>query len=251
MDDLKIYELIMSRELTWEGLLRDIIKKENVNPWDIDVKFLADKYREAVMGLEHIDFKLCGKFLLASAILLKMKSDEFNVNEFLNIPEEYFEEFLEDLDVEYMVSEFKNYGLKQSFKESGVTVDLRTPRERMRPVSVDDLVAALREAIEVQDRRDVRKQELKEKMNYHADVVAVDITEKIKQLYNNIVNAFQNLRREELLFKELVPSNEKKDIVWTFVPLLHLSNDGKIEISQKVQFGDISIKMPEIVTAQV
>lgn len=245
MDDLQIYELIISKELTWEGLLRDIVKKENINPWDIDVRFLAEKYREAVTGLKHIDFRMSGKFLLAAAILLKMKSENFNIEEYLNIPEEYFEDFLEDLDVEFMVEEFKNQALKQSFNESKVVVDLRMPRERMRPVSIDDLVNALKEAIDVQERREDRKKELKEKMNYHADVVPIDITTKIKELYDNIINFFTNLRREEVLFTELVPSNEKKDIVWTFVPLLHLSNDGKIDISQKIQFGDISIKMPQ------
>ena len=244
MDDLQIYELIVSKELTWEGLLRDIIKRENVNPWEIDVNFLAEKYKEAVMGLTHIDFKMCGKFLLAAAILLKMKSDNFNVSEFLTISADYYEDFLEDLDVEFMVDEFKNQALKQSFNESKTVVDLRVPRERMRPVSIDELVNALKEAIDVQERRDVRKKDLKEKMNYHADVVVIDITAKIRELYNNIVGYFQNVKKEEILFRELVPSNEKKDIVWTFVPLLHLSNDGKIDISQKVDFGDISIRMP-------
>jgi hypothetical protein len=48
MDDLAIYELIVSQELTWEGLLRDIVKKENINPWDIDISFLSSKYLEAL-----------------------------------------------------------------------------------------------------------------------------------------------------------------------------------------------------------
>ena len=79
MDNLDIYDLIVSKNLTWEGLLKDIIKKENINPWDIDVNFLSQKYKEAVKNIVAIDFKLSGKFLLASAILLRMKSDNFEV----------------------------------------------------------------------------------------------------------------------------------------------------------------------------
>lgn len=246
MDDLEIYDLILSREFTWEGLLRDLVKKEDINPWDINVSFLSDKYREALLTLKSVDFRLCGKFLLASAILLKMKSDNFKVNEFYNISEEYFDDFLEDLDVDYIVSEFKNQELKQSFTNAKIDVDVRLPRQRKRPVNIDDLVSALREAMSVQERRDSRRKDMKKRLNYHAEISVIDITQKIKDLYSNILDFFQRMRREEIMFKELVPSNEKKDLLWTFVPLLHLNNEGKIELLQKIQFGEIKIKRPQI-----
>ncbi|MBN1923840.1 MAG: segregation/condensation protein A [Nanoarchaeota archaeon] len=245
MDDLGIYDLILSKDLTWEGLLRDIVKKEDINPWDIDINFLSDKYQEALKTLTNIDFRLSGKFLLAAAILLKMKSDNFQINEFYSMPTDYFEDFFEDLNVDGLTEEFRNQELRSSFNESKVEVDVRLPRQRMKPVSIDDLVDALKEAMEVKERREVRKKSLKEKLNYHADIVKIDITEKIKNLYDNIVGFFEKLRREEILFNELVPSNDRLDLLWTFVPLLHLNNEGKIDVQQKIQFGEIKVKRPK------
>lgn len=244
MDDLEIYELILSKDLTWEGLLRDIVKKEDINPWDIDINFLTSKYMEALKQLSNIDFRLSGKFLLASSILLKMKSDNFDVNKMYAVPTDYFEDFFEDLNLDALREEFRDQELKQSFRTSKVGVDVRLPRDRMKPISLDDLVDALKDAMEVQKRRKIRKKSLKEKLDYRADVVKVDITEKIKNLYDTIVNFFENLRREEVMFRELVPSQDRSDLLWTFVPLLHLNSEGKVNINQKIQFGEIKVKRP-------
>ena len=115
----------------------------------------------------------------------------------------------------------------------------------MKPINIDDLVDALKEAMVVKERREQRKKTLKEKLNYRADVVKIDISAKIMDLYNNIVHFFDNLRREEIIFNELVPSQDKMDLLWTFVPLLHLSNEGKVDLSQKIQFGEIKVKRPK------
>ncbi|PIU63056.1 hypothetical protein COX58_01120 [archaeon CG_4_10_14_0_2_um_filter_Archaea_38_6] len=246
MDDLQIYELILSKDFTWEGLLRDIVKKENINPWDIDVSFLSKKYQEALAQLSNIDFRLSGKFLLAAAILLKMKSDNFEFEDIYNAQTiEYFDDFFDDFQLDELTTEFRNQELKHSFSTSKVGVDARLPRDRIKPISLDDLVEALKDAMEVKERRIERKKDLKEKLNYHADVIKIDITEKIKNLYETIVSFFDNMRREEIMFKELVPSNEKMDILWTFVPLLHLNNEGKIDVHQKVQFGEIKVRRPK------
>ncbi len=245
MDDLEIYELIMSKDLTWEGLLRDIVKKEDINPWDIDIGFLADKYREALLKLKSVDFKLSGKFLLASAILLRMKSDRFDVNT-VTLPMDYFDDFFEEINFDILMEEIKNENLRESFKKSKVSVDLNLPQKRMKPISIDDLVEALKEAMVVKERREKRKKQLKENLKYHAEIKTIDITSKIKELYNNIVNFFENLKREEILFNELLPSQDRLDVLWTFVPLLHLNNEGKVELFQKVQFGEIKIRRPKL-----
>ncbi len=245
MDEKELYELILSKELTWEGLLRDIVKQEDIDPWDIDINFLADKYRVAIKNIDNIDFRLCGKFLLAAAILLKMKSDKFDIKEFNLEPEEYFADFVNDFDIEFFAEEMEEQELRHRFERSGVEVDLRVPRTRRRPVSIDELVGALRNAMDVKKRREERREQLKQSLKFQAKVEPVDIGNKIKNLYEKIVDFFQNLQREEVSFSELVPSHEKMDIIWTFVPLLHLNNDGKVSIHQEVQFGEIKVKKPE------
>jgi chromatin segregation and condensation protein Rec8/ScpA/Scc1 (kleisin family) len=105
------------------------------------------------------------------------------------------------------------------------------------------LVDALKDAMAVKERRVNRREELKEKMQFKARE-PIDITGKIKSIYTQISGFFSQMKKEEILFTELLPSREKQDVIWTFVPLLHLNNDGKISISQKEQFGDIKITKP-------
>ena len=47
-------------------------------------------------------------------------------------------------------------------------------------------------------------------------------------------------------FHELAPGSTKEDKLVTFIPLLHLDTQRKIEMTQKVHFGDISISLTGI-----
>ena len=44
----KIYQLMTSHEFTVEGLIRDIVYREGLDPWNIDIVILSNKFIEAV-----------------------------------------------------------------------------------------------------------------------------------------------------------------------------------------------------------
>ena len=46
-----------------------------------------------------------------------------------------------------------------------------------------------------------------------------------------------------ITFTELVGSDKKQDKLATFVPLLHLSNQEKVDLSQEEHFKEIYIKI--------
>ena len=52
-----------------------LIEEEHMNPWDIDISLLSQKFLEMLRKLKELDFRISGKMVLASAVLLKMKSD--------------------------------------------------------------------------------------------------------------------------------------------------------------------------------
>ena len=75
LDDL--YNLIVNKdEITWQSLLMDLIKSEEMDPWDIDVSLLAKKYLDSIKELQKFNFFVSGKMILASALLLRIKSDK-------------------------------------------------------------------------------------------------------------------------------------------------------------------------------
>ena len=45
MKEEEIIDMIESGKLTWEGLIRDIIIDEGIDPWNIDIIKLANKFK--------------------------------------------------------------------------------------------------------------------------------------------------------------------------------------------------------------
>ena len=70
MHEEKIVGMIPT--LSWEGVIRDIVKKENMDPWDIDISELTTKF---VDSIEDKNIVMYGKLFLTASLLLRMKSE--------------------------------------------------------------------------------------------------------------------------------------------------------------------------------
>jgi len=227
----RILQILYSKdEITWQSVLYELVKKEGMNPWEIDISKLTKNYIETIKKLEELDFRISGKVLLAAAILLKMKSNRLlneDLSEFDRLLTEE-EELVQELDLE------------EPHYEQGEKPILipRTPQPRKRKVSIFDLVEALEKALEVKQRRvlnsippmDVKIPEKKR-----------DITEVIMEVYSKIKSFFTN--QNKLTFSQLLPSQSKEDKINTFIPLLHLTTQRKVNLEQKEHFGEIEITL--------
>jgi len=239
MEDRLFQMLVEENEISWKSIIYDLIRKEEMNPWNVNVSVLAQKYIERLKELKQMDLKVSGKVLLAAAILLKIKSKRL-VGEDLN----EFDRLLAATDVDE--EEFYD-GLADELRKGeeramyeGIELMPRTPQPRKRKVSVYDLVHALEQALEVKKRRvfnSIRESNVK------VPEKKFDIGEAIKGIYGKILSLFRSRKEEQIAFTELVPSETKKDHVYTFIPLLHLFNEDKIHLEQKEHFGEINIKL--------
>jgi segregation and condensation protein A len=227
MYEERIYDLIFSRELTWEGLIRDIVREERMDPWDIDISSLANRYVETIKKIEDLDFKISGKFLLTAAILLRMKSDLLFIEKKIEVEEV-----------------FKGIDLNLIFGEVDLEIIPKISVPRKRRVTLEELILALRKALEVRDRRKRRWEERRKAINLRK-LRRLNLLKKITELYLRIKSFFRKFGREEISFSELIPSKRRKDLIWTFIPLLHLANSGKIVLRQEEDFDEIWIKEGE------
>ena len=50
IDQNQFFELISSGELGWQGIIYDLIKTEQLDPWDIDLSRLSEKYIEMAIN---------------------------------------------------------------------------------------------------------------------------------------------------------------------------------------------------------
>ena len=72
-----------------------------------------------------------------------------------------------------------------------------------------------------------------------------DITDMIGTMYGQIMNYFMQRKMNRMQFSQLIPSESKEDKIFTFIPLLHLSNQQKVNIEQEYHLADIDIYVPK------
>ncbi|HLD15062.1 MAG TPA: ScpA family protein [Candidatus Nanoarchaeia archaeon] len=234
----QIYDMLVNKdEVTWQTIIHDLVKSEQMDPWGIDITLLAERYLAAVKDLQQHNFHISGKVILAAAILLNIKTTKLIEEDIANFDSMLFskdEDLLED-DNPVMIGNREVPSLL-----------IKTPQLRKRKVSLNDLMEALTMALKVEEKRLIRKK--REEIVRHAElpVKKFDISALMKEVYDRIVTLFS--KSQKLTFKELVPSNSKEDIITAFIPLLHLSNERKVDLEQEISFGDINItiyKKPE------
>ncbi len=238
----KIYEILLEQDdVSWRTMLYDLVKKEGMDPWDIDLTQLSQKFIEMVKNMRETDLRISGKVFLAAAILLKIKSahlidhDIGNLDKLLNEMEEEAE-YLDEEDWEDMTPEEMEIA---HAKKKKYTLIPRNPQPRNRKVSIHDLVHALQHAMESKRRVLAKQKPIKFVMPERK----IDITDLITNLYNKI-NYYAKKQEKDLSFTKLLPPRAgKREKAYTFIPMLHLENERKIEISQEKPFAEIYVKL--------
>jgi segregation and condensation protein A len=230
----RIFQMLIEEdEITWQTILYDLVRKEDMNPWDINVSLLTQKYIEMIRQLKETDFRISGKVLLAAAILLKMKCNRLVGDDMLELDRLIYSD---DIDEDQFYEELESEMRPRPQVDAPPLIP-RTPQPRKRKVSIYDLIGALEQALEVKRRRVMRSIP---PMNIEIPKKQVDISHIIKKVYNRILT-FLSAGHELVTFSQLIPSETKEDKVYTFIPLLHLSNQRRVDLSQKEHFGEIEI----------
>jgi len=230
----QIYDMLLKQsEVTWQDILHKLVKEEQMDPWDVDITKLTQKYIETVKKMKEMDYFISGKVLLASAILLKIKSTRL-VQEDIN----NFDAFLFHQES----AEFEELGEYLPYHEHKVEIPklgVRTPQARKRKVSISDLIHALEKALRVDTRRKLRLQKF---LAFHKPEIPekkVDITLLIDEVYKKLQALFA--QRKVVAFSELDSGNSKQETILTLLPLLYLHNGKKVHLEQEEAFSEIHI----------
>jgi segregation and condensation protein A len=236
----QVHELLFENRLSWQAIIYDLINTEQLDPWDIDLGVLANKYLKKVRELEEADFFISSKVLFAASLLLRIKSDILLNHELANLDNVLF-------------------GKKEEAKYQQERIELdeelpdlipRTPLPRYRRVTLQELMGALRKAIKTENRRIKREVILKKYIREAEDAVpknTLNISDKIKDIYGKLKSIFSN-REEKLAFSELLQDdhNDKDQRVAAFVSLLHLDTQQRVWIEQNGHFEEIWILMKHL-----
>jgi chromatin segregation and condensation protein Rec8/ScpA/Scc1 (kleisin family) len=241
----KIMEFITS-DYSWEQVIYKIIAWEGLDPWNLDLVKLSDSFVVYISKLKEMDFRVPAKYVIISAVLLRMKSDHLQylgdiVEESfsMDVVEDELESHIESGAADDAGDDLPDENGVIGFTVNPITVPPK--RQPRRKIVVDDLVSALRRVMKSETRRDRRAKRHREKIDVKDD----NITRRISTLYHRINDILGRINREEVEFSRLVNKWERQEIVETFLPLIFLDHEKKIETTQEEMFKEIYVKKVE------
>ena len=135
INESQIYTLITGEEVSWQSIIHDLIKTEQLDPWNIDLSVLADRYLETVQEMEEENFYVSSKVLLACSLLLRLKTDILADTYIQELNDALFgtKDVQKTLDLEqYIIDE----------KELPLLVP-KSPIARHRKVTLDELISEM------------------------------------------------------------------------------------------------------------
>lgn len=231
----QIHDLLFNREVGWQEIIYDLINTEQLDPWNINILLLSDKYLEKVRAFEEADFFVSGKVLLAAALLLRIKS-EILLNKYIKSIDEILfgkketvpARVLERIELDELIPELIP----------------KSPLPRFKKVTLQELMLALDKAIVTENRRIkkeiVNKNALRETA-FSLPQRKFSIGNKIKEIYSNLTKHFkEDEKRKRISFEKFVEGT-KEDRLVLFSPLLHLDHQKKIWLEQENHLEDFYI----------
>ena len=234
-----------------------------IDPWDIDVVTVTDKFLDAIDGS---DLRTSGRALFYASVLVRMKSDAMlRTDE----PEETaVEPWERAMSGDDPIDEPDPFAALES------EMDRRLERRRARgmPQTLDELVRDLREAERHNWWKESREydtsgspkgfqrgtQELDyrgaDDMRLDDEPSAADVTgtahgEQVDEIIGDVYSAVReqyDKGREEVLYREVESAGGSR--VETFLGLLFLAHRGRVLLQQDDLFGDLWIQDPNAAT---
>ena len=233
----QVHKLVFSREIGWQEIIYDLINSEELDPWNIDITVLTNKYLEKIQELEE-NYFVSSKVLLAAALLLRIKS-EILLNKYIRSIDEIL----------FGKKEKKYSGLERIELDEEIPFLIpKSPLPRFRKVTLNELVESLNKAIITENRR-IKKEIINNRTIIDASFSLPKrkfiITDKIKEIYEVLFGHLEKNENGFIPFSILI-GNEKEERIFTFTSLLHLENQKKIWLHQDEHFGDINIWMKDV-----
>lgn len=229
-------------------MLVDMAKSGKINPWNIDIVDIADKYLMQTFEAKSQNLKVTGRTLLFASILLKLKS---NILKGLDIIE-WLPEESNDLEINDDISmedDFHSYNTTNVISIDEV-LQRRTSVKlnRKRVVTLEDLIKQL-EFYEMLDKKLALKnahERAKRRVRSYANITPADLINLehdnfIEDSVHNIKNKLEKLfnKKDKIELNELVSIGMSK--VVAYLALLFLAVDSDIELVQEEFYSDLYV----------
>lgn len=204
---------------TWREFLTDLVATEQMDPWDVDIADIADKYLQQVKKMQEMDLRVPANVILACALLLRFKADALNLDEAEEEGEAFTEEPLQHEELPDLV-----------FKAN---------RPRRRRVTLDELLNAVDEVMREGRRAASQK-------GAAPEVLRVELPERgMDERMREVLEKATGLKDADgvLLFSALFKEWHADAVADHLVPVMHLVQEDKVDAWQDEVFGDVFLKV--------
>ena len=218
-------------------LLVYLIRKNEVNIYDIPISLITDRYLEYIEWLKSMNVDIAGDFLVMAATLIHIKSRMLLPIQDDSDEEDPREEIARPL-LEYL--QMKSAALKLNERELlGEHIFIRSPsktsdpamlQEREIRVDLFDLIKAFQRIID----------------NLSPDHALEVVADKLS-IQDRMAELIQLLKeRGSLIFQELIGNAAgKADIILTFLAILEMVKRNAADVIQHIDTGNITLYLNE------
>jgi len=235
----QVHDLLFNREIGWQEIIYDLINTEQLDPWDINITVLTERYLEKIQDLEEADFFVSSKVLLAAALLLRIKS-EILLNKHIKSIDEIL----------FGGKEQKQHVLERIELDEEIPILVpKSPMSRVKKVTLQELMEALNKAIITENRR-IKKEIVNRNALREAGIALpkrkFSIKDKIKQIYDKLFGHFEeNKGKHRVSYTDFVGESKEERII-SFPPLLHLEHQKRVWLDQEEHFDEVYIWLKEV-----
>uniref|UniRef100_A0A7J2TIT5 Segregation/condensation protein A n=1 Tax=Archaeoglobus fulgidus TaxID=2234 RepID=A0A7J2TIT5_ARCFL len=200
-------------------------RKGEIDPWNIDVIDVTDKFLRRIEEAKKLDLRVSGRVLLYAAILVRMKADAITRS---MQPDECDVEIIENLAEEPL----------EDFEIEELPI---AGRRRVRKIcTLEDLIMELKKAEEMEKRRKKRR-EIAD-LNF---VVSIPHDESMEKKILEVENFLTNILRKRKSITLFSVAESREKLLDLYISLLHLVSRKKFWMHQSEFYGDIEIRFYE------
>lgn len=223
-----------------------------IDPWDVDLEIVTEKYLSRIQSSITNNLKEAGKAIFFASTLLRMKSDILSMQaaSALNIGRENDEDYL----LEQELMDFNLQEIQLGVLDTAIVRKSINKKTRYRPIKLEDLLLALRDAQEEDEKRKRRSFDLSQFMDMDIfiepeiesdDMLELTHAEDIEEAINKSKVYLKEylLNGNGIKFSRLCGFLQS----WSnaFLVVLFLSHENNVKIIQQDFYGELWLYEPE------
>ncbi len=222
-------------------LLLHLVKTAKMDIYEIDTKYIIDKYLEFINTLDKNDLDNASEYLVMAAELIHLKSrlllnldvDSEEDSEYsINSEEDLKNKLIEYERYQSITGKFKELEEKRSEFFTKSPENIRSYADEVNYLEGTVDAELLKEAL----------LELQKRINYQKPL-NTKITRKELSVEERVGYIKDYLgKRNKVLFTDLFEDYSKELVVVTFLAILDMCKSGEIKLSQEDNFGEILIE---------